>query len=268
MTRWAFLGAGTMAGAMVRGLIAADTAKPEAITCIGGNDPTAANLSRSTGIRAAETFGELLECADVLIVACKPQTISQLPPDLAQLTAHKLVVSIAAGKRLKTLAAVFPSARNIVRVMPNTPAQIGAGVSGWCSMSPISEDDRATLLSLLNALGCAVEINESEMDALTAVSGSGPAYLFEFVAALREAGINAGLKPETAAILAQETILGAARLLARSEDSPETLRDRVTSPKGTTFAALESFKANNFRGIIQQAIDANIARSIELAAEE
>jgi pyrroline-5-carboxylate reductase len=267
MTRWAFLGAGAMAGAMVRGLLAAGATKPDAIVCIGGNDPTAANLSRDTGVHVASAYEELLEGADVLIVACKPQTLAELPASLVTLTGDKLVVSILAGKRVSSLVKVFPQARNVVRVMPNTPGQIGAGISGWCAKTTLTSTDRGTLLELLQALGKVVEVEEAMMDAVTAVSGSGPAYVFEFAAALREAGVAAGLPAETAKLLAQETILGAARLLVASDTPAEVLRDRVTSPNGTTFAALQVFKAHDFRAMIAEAVAAATKRSKELSAD-
>jgi pyrroline-5-carboxylate reductase len=267
MTRWAFVGAGAMAGAMVRGLLAANTTRPEDIICIGGNDPTAANLARDTGVLIASSFEELLDGADVLILACKPQNLADLPARLAELSAEKLVISIVAGKRLSTLAKLFPRARNLVRVMPNTPGQIGAGISGWSPQHEPTSTDRGTLLELLQALGQAVEVEEGMMDAVTAVSGSGPAYVFEFAAALREAGIAAGLPPETAKVLALQTLLGAAKLLVASTDSAEVLRDRVTSPNGTTFAALQVFKARNFRGLIRDAVAAATQRSRELSSE-
>lgn len=268
MTRWSFLGAGAMAGAMVRGLISANAAKPEDISCIGGADPTAGNLARATGIRAVTTFAELLGGADVMVLACKPQNLESLPPELSVLTKDKLVISIVAGKRLSTIARLFPEARNLVRVMPNTPAQIGAGTSGWCTLSALTESDEGIATTLLGAMGRAVRIDEADMDALTAISGSGPAYVFEFTAALREAGVEAGLSSETASILAQETVLGAARLMARSEDSPETLRDRVTSPNGTTFAALQVFARRGFRDLIREAVTAARDRSKELSADD
>ena len=268
MTRWAFLGAGAMAGAMVRGLLGRGAAQPSAVVCIGGNDPTAANLARATGIGLADTFAALLEDADVLIVACKPQNLADLPPTLTQLTAGRLVVSIVAGRRLATLTQLFPHARNVVRVMPNTPAQIGAGVSGWCPAQPLEPPDRDLLLTLLHAMGRAVEVEEAMMDALTAVSGSGPAYVFEFAAALREAGVAAGLPVETARLLAQQTLLGAARLLVESDSPAEELRDRVTSPHGTTYAALQVLKARDFRGLIREAVAAAAKRSEELSGGE
>jgi len=267
MTRWSLLGAGAMAGAMVRGLIASGSARAGDVICIGGNDPSAANLSRETGISAAATFQELLAGADVLIVACKPQNLASLPADLAQLTRGVLVISIVAGKRIGTLARLFPDARNLVRVMPNTPGQIGAGVSGWCPQNALAERDRSIVLALLDALGKNVEVQESDLNAVTAVSGSGPAYVFEFAAALREAGMAAGLPAGTSALLVQETLLGAARLLAQSDTTPETLRDRVTSPGGTTAAALAVFAQAGFRAIVRDAVAAATRRSEELSID-
>jgi pyrroline-5-carboxylate reductase len=254
-----------MAGAMIKGLIARRVAGPQFITCIGGNDPTADTLARDTGVRAAPSFEELVAGADVLIAACKPQNLNDLPPTLAGLTAGKLVISILAGTRLARLSRVFPQARNIVRVMPNTPAQIGEGISGWCPLTPLTEEDRATLLALLYALGKAIEVQEVDMDAITAVSGSGPAYVFEFVAALREAAVANGLRPDLAALLVEETILGSVRLLAHTGASPDTLRDRVTSPNGTTAAALRVFGERNFRAMVRDAVSAATRRSTELS---
>src|SRR5206468_11936068 len=138
-----------------------------------------------------------------------------------------------AGKKLASLSEKFPRARNIVRAMPNTPGQIGAGITGWCSLHPLSDADRATVGQLLGALGQSIEVPESNMNAVTGVGGSGPAYVFEFAAALRDAGIAAGLAPETAQQFAAETLFGAARLLARKKIDPEMLRNQVTSLNGT-----------------------------------
>lgn len=265
MTRWAFLGAGAMAGAIVRSLIAQGVSEPSHIRCIGGNDPTAGNLARETGISAVTSFEDLLNGADILLLACKPQNLAELPPELAELTAGKLVLSILAGTKLSTLNRVFPNARNIIRIMPNTPAQIGAGVSGWCAGGTLSESDRAAALALLNALGRQVEVEEDAMDAVTAVSGSGPAYVFEFAAALTAGGVAAGLDEQTAGLLARETILGAAKLMEATDTPPDTLRDRVTSPNGTTHAALQVLGEKGFRDMVSDAVAAAKKRSIELS---
>jgi pyrroline-5-carboxylate reductase len=266
MSHLAFLGAGNMAAAMVDGLIAARTA-PASITCLGGAGRSAATLAARTGITLAPTVETLLTDADTLVVAFKPQHLAAADPRLAELTAGKLVISVLAGKRLARLAHVFPRARNLIWAMPNTPGQIGAGITGWCSLHPLTAPDRATVEKLLQALGQHVEVPESQMDALTAVSGCGPAYLFEFAAALRDAGVAAGLAPEVAQKLSVETLLGAARLLAHRNIEPEILRNQVTSPNGVTFAGLKKMEARDFRGLIKDTVLTAKARSEEMAKD-
>lgn len=267
MPKIAFLGAGNMASAVAEGLIASNAVPASDLICFSGSGRTAAALAARSGIRHAETLPDLLAVADTVVVAFKPQHLAQGDARLAELTAGKLVVSVLAGKRLSSLAKVFPRARNLVRTMPNTPGQIGAGITAWCSSQPLSEGDRATLDALLQALGQAVEVPESDLDAVTGVSGSGPAYVFEFAAALRDAGIAAGLTRATADKLAVETLLGAARLLARKQIDPEILRDQVTSPNGTTFAGLTRLHAGDLRGLIRETVLAATARSRELSQD-
>jgi len=267
MTKLAFLGAGSMAAAMVEGLLAKGAAAPGELSCLGGAGGTAAALANRTGIRLARDLDELLAEADALVLAFKPQHLAAADPRLAPLTAERLVISVLAGKRLGRLEAVFPRARNLVRAMPNTPARIGAGVTGWCSRRPLAPGDRAIVAALFGAMGRSVEVPEGQMDAVTAVSGSGPAYVFEFAAALREAGIAAGLEAASAQQLAVETLLGSALLLARGGAAPEALRDQVTSPNGTTFAGLQRLAAGDFRGLIRQAVLAAKARAEELSGD-
>lgn len=267
MRKIAFLGSGNMAGAMVDGLLANRAVTATDLICLGGNDDTAEKLRARTGIAVAGSLRELLHEADTLVVAFKPQHLGSADPQLAPLTAGKLVLSILAGKRVASLAGAFPQARNIVRTMPNTPGQIGAGITAWCSRAPLAAEDRATVGALLDALGRSVEVPETDLDAVTGVSGSGPAYVFEFAAALRDAGTAAGLSRETANQLAVETLLGAARLLARKQIDPEILRDQVTSPNGTTYAGLQRMQARDFRGLIRETVLAATARSKELSQD-
>jgi pyrroline-5-carboxylate reductase len=267
MRKIAFLGSGNMAGAIVDGMLAKKSATPGQLICLGGNDDTATKLSARTGIAVATSLDELLREADALLVAFKPQHLGSADPRLADLTAGKLVVSILAGKKLSSLAAAFPGARNIVRTMPNTPGQIGAGITGWCARAALADADRGTVQSLLDALGQSVELPEADLDAVTGLSGSGPAYVFEFAAALRDAGIAAGLSRTVAEKLATETLLGAARLLARKQIDPEVLRDQVTSPNGTTYAGLQVMNAREFRTIMRDTVLAATARSKELSQD-
>jgi len=267
MSQFAFIGAGRMASAMVGGLLATKAAAPADIACLGGADNTAALLAQRTGIRAQADAAALLAGADTVVLACKPQQLAGLDPRLAELTAGRLVISILAGTRLARLAAVFPRARNLVRAMPNTPGQIGAGITGWCARQPLAPADRRRVDTVLGALGQVVELEEPLLDAVTAVSGSGPAFLFEFVAALRDGGVAAGLSREVAARLAQATVLGAARLLAETGTEPEALRDQVTSPHGTTYAGLQVLAARRFRDTVKDTILAAKQRSEELSRE-
>ena len=255
-----------MAAAMVDGLIAANT-QPSGIKCQGGAGKTAAILASRTGITLAPDLSALLSDADTLVVAFKPQHLAVADPRLAELTAGKLVISVLAGKRLSRLARVFPQARNIIWAMPNTPGQIGAGITGWCSLAPLSGQDRGIAIRLLGSLGKQVEVQEAQMDALTALSGCGPAYLFEFAAALRDGGIAAGLAPDVAQTLTVETLLGASRLLALRNIEPEILRNQVTSPNGVTFAGLKKMEARDFRGLIKETLMTAKARSEEMAKD-
>jgi pyrroline-5-carboxylate reductase len=265
MTKIAFLGAGNMAAAIVNGLLAREPARRADLLCLGGSGRTAAALASRSGITLAAGLPELLAPADVLVVAFKPQHLAGADPRLAELTRGKLVLSVLAGKTLATLAQVFPHARNLVRTMPNTPAAIGAGITPFCALHPLTSSDRTAVEALLGACGQHVEIGEEQMNAVTAVSGSGPAFLFEFVAALRDGGVAAGLSRELASRLAVETALGAAKLLVHRQADPEVLRNEVTSPNGTTMAGLKQLEAGDFRGLIRATVLAAQARAAELS---
>lgn len=266
MNEIAFLGSGSMAAAMVDGLLAQAVYPPGRMVCIGGSGASAARLSARTGIRLAASLEDLLDQADTLVVAFKPQHLQGADPRLAALTQGRLVISILAGKTVGALSRVFPGARNVVRSMPNTPSQIGAGVTGWCSRDPLGAADRATLAQVFGALGVAIELPEPQIDAFTAICGCGPAYVFEFAAALRDSALGVGFDAATSKLFAVETLLGAARLLARRDVDPEVLRSEVTSPNGVTAAGLRRMADRDFRGIIQETVHAAQARAKELSA--
>ena len=267
MSKIAFLGAGRMASAIVDGLLAKKVYAPAELACTDGGDGTAAALATRTGVAATTDLAALIAPADAIVLACKPQQLAGLDPRIMDLAAGKLVLSILAGKRLASLAKAIPRARNIVRAMPNTPGQIGAGITAWCALQPLALADRAIVDAILGALGQVVELAEPQLDAVTGLSGSGPAYVFEFAAALRDAGEAAGLPRMIAWKLAMETVLGSARLLAHTGTEPETLRDQVTSPNGTTFAGLQRMAAHDFRGLIKETVLAATARSQELSRD-
>jgi pyrroline-5-carboxylate reductase len=262
----AFLGSGSMAAAMVEGMIAKGAYAPARIICMGGTGKSGLALSQRTGIRLAESAEELLAGASTLVVAFKPQHLAGVDSRLAALVEGRLVISVLAGKNLDALARAFPGARNIVRSMPNTPGQIGAGLTGWCSRLPLLAADRAILDAVFGALGVSLELPEAQMDGFTAISGCGPAYVFEFAAAIRDAGLGLGFDAATSRLLAVETLLGASRLLARREVDPEVLRSEVTSPNGVTAAGLRKMADRDFRGMIRETVIAARARAQELSA--
>ncbi len=265
MPRISFLGSGNMASAIVVGVLNQKVAATADLACLGGNDPTGAALSARTGIRLAHDVVDLCTDADAVVVAFKPQNLADADPRLAEATRGKLVISILAGKKLATLAKAFPHARALVRAMPNLPGSIGAGIVGWSSLAPLSEADRTIALGVLGALGAVHSFPEEMLDSVTALGGSGPGFVFEFAAALREAGVAAGFTRELAAEFATEVLLGSAKLLKQSGEDADVLRDRVTSPNGTTYAGLQAMKSANFRDTIRATILAARDRSRELA---
>jgi pyrroline-5-carboxylate reductase len=262
-----FIGAGRMASAIVRGLLEEQHYTPEQIACTCGDDPSGETLAQQTGIQYFADISRAVRKTETIVLACKPQQFNAIDPALADAAHGKLILSILAGTPLSRLSDKFQHARNIVRTMPNTPGQIGAGVTAFAPQQALSAKDQAIVENTLSSLGNFHEVDESDLDAVTALSGSGPAYVFEFAAALREAGIHCGLDQQLATSLTIDTLLGAAMLLADSDDSPEALREAVTSPGGTTAAALGVFAEHNFRALVEQALAAAKARSLQLAQE-
>ena len=262
-----FIGAGRMASAMVRGLLEKNYYMPNEIACTCGDDPTGPNLADSTGIKYLDDFTATLDEVEAVVLACKPQQFIFIESGLVNAAHGKLILSILAGTPLSKLKVKFSSARNIVRTMPNTPGQIGAGVTAFTPLKELTNNDEKIVTNTLSSLGNYHQVEESDLDAVTALSGSGPAYLFEFAAALREAGISAGLQKDLANSLTIDTLLGAAMLLAESKSTPEELRNAVTSAGGTTAAALEVMVKGNFQELIKQAVSAAKKRSLELAQE-
>jgi pyrroline-5-carboxylate reductase len=259
-----FLGYGNMARALIEGLCARGLARADAI-CIHDTDPARADAARAAGLRVAGDAAGLARDADVLVLAVKPQQMdAALAPLLPGFDPRTLVVSIAAGVTLGRLAGHFGTGARLVRVMPNTPALVGAGAAGIALGDQCTADDRARVVAMFEAVGVAEVVPESALDAVTALSGSGPAYFFRMVECLTEAAVGEGLEPQAAARLAAQTLLGAGRLLAESGEAPGALRERVTSKGGTTAAALDSLGRDGFQAVVGRAVAAAAARSREL----
>jgi pyrroline-5-carboxylate reductase len=262
-----FLGGGNMAVALIGGLLAKGYAAGD-IQVAEHHPESRERLAQKFGVRVVPTLDDAALACDVLLLAVKPQQMRDALSPLSGRLGSQLVVSIAAGLRMADISRWLGGHRRLVRCMPNTPALIGAGVTGLCADSSVDEAGRAAAEAILAAVGDAVWIaDEAQMDAVTALSGSGPAYVFHFIEALEAGGRDLGFEADTARRLAVGTVLGAARLAAESGESPATLRERVTSKGGTTEAALAQMATDGFVPLIARALRAAAARGCELGDE-
>jgi pyrroline-5-carboxylate reductase len=261
-------GAGNMGLAMLAGWLDRGL-DPRRIVVQDPNPPVRAReLIQEHGIDLRPTVGSLREPPAVLVVAVKPQAMDQVFPQLAQLTrASTLVLSVAAGRRIDGFERHLPKGTAVVRSMPNTPASIGRGITAAAANAHVTGAQRDICDALLRAVGEVVWVEEEGLlDAVTAVSGSGPAYVFYLAECLADAGVKAGLSPELAQKLARWTVAGAGELLHRSDLPAGLLRQNVTSPNGTTFAALQVLMADNgLAKLMREAVGAATRRSRELA---
>lgn len=260
------VGAGRMATALARGFVAAQLVPPNALVA---SDPVAATreaFERAVpGAVVIPANGLEFAACDVVFLAVKPQMMRQALDELrGQVRSDALVVSIAAGVPIERLAAQLLPAQRIVRVMPNTPCLIGKGASGYSLGRTATAEDGALVAQLLTAVGLAFEVPEEQLDAVTGLSGSGPAYVYTLIEQLAEGGRRVGLAPELAMALAVQTAIGAGEMVQSSGEAPAVLRDRVTSPGGTTLAGLKALEENGFGRAIVAAVEAATARSIEL----
>jgi pyrroline-5-carboxylate reductase len=260
--RLAFVGAGAMGGAMIRGALAAKLVPPEGIVVGEVVTERRAELSRRLGVRALRSNRHAVEGADAVILAVKPQS---MPTVLAELRGclqpGQLALSVAAGVRLETLVEGLAHAA-VVRAMPNTPAQIGAGVTVWTAAAPVDAAGRDLARAVLGGMGRAVEVeDESYLDMATAVSGSGPGYVFLFLEALIDAGVHAGLPRTIASELAIETLIGSGLMARELRIHPAELRNMVTSPGGTTAAGLAQLEDGALRAVVDRAVIAAHERS-------
>ena len=265
MASLTFLGAGAMGEALSRGLIAAEIYAPADITFFDIDEARVRALADNLGARAATSTLEAAHNADAILIAVKPQHIeSALEPLRAQLRADQLVMSIAAGVSTSRLEACFDGEIPVVRVMPNTPALVGAAATAICRGRYATSDNLAVAKGIFEAVGLCVEADEKLLDAVTGLSGSGPAYVFNFIEALADGGVRAGLGREVALKLAAQTVMGAAKMVLETGEHPGVLKDRVASPGGTTIAGLHELERGGLRGIVMDAVVAASERSREL----
>jgi pyrroline-5-carboxylate reductase len=265
--RLGLIGGGNMARSLVGGLINSGIA-PESMIVSDPDDSIRQALAEDFSVQTCADNSSAAQVADILVLAVKPQVMQYAVEDIAEnlLQRQPLVVSIAAGIPIASIESWAGSPLPLIRVMPNTPAVIGNGASGMYANHRVSESQRTQAQKIMEAIGIAVWVDkESLIDTVTAVSGSGPAYFFYLMDAMVKAAQEGGLNPETSRQLTLQTALGAAQLALASNESPTELRRRVTSPGGTTQAAVEILDKNGCEEILIRAVHAARERSIELA---
>lgn len=260
-----FLGGGKMATALIQGILRADLTDASNVF-VGEPLPEARDaLAKATGVRVLSDNAEVVRQCRVIVLAVKPQVMHTVLSEIAPLVnANHLVISVAAGITLKQMEAVLGSAVRLVRVMPNTPCLVGCGASCYALGSRATAADGEVVRKLLGAVGTVHEVPESLLDAVTGLSGSGPAFVAVVIEALADAGVRVGLPRSLALSLAIQTVLGTAQLLRQSGQHPAQLKDDVASPGGTTIAGLHALEKRGLRAALMDAVEAATNRAAEL----
>lgn len=269
----AFLGAGSMGGAILHGVVAAGIDIDGGISATNRTAEKAAGLAELEGVTAIaleeqpDGNTDAAASARIILVGVKPAMVADLLREIAPvLRQDAIVVSLAAGITLATFAEILGSDVSVIRSMPNTPATVGKAVTGLAANSAASAEDIAVVRRLFELVGAVVEVPENKIDALGTISGSGPAYVFLLIEELTKAAIGKGFSEEDARLMAEQTFIGATALLAASGENPTELRRRVTSPNGTTERAIAVLQDARLDEVFARATDAALARSHELAA--
>lgn len=263
--RFAFLGGGNMAEALIKGLLTGLGVAPRRIVATDIVPERCDHLQATYGIATSTDNPRAVQDSQVIFLAVKPQTVGALLTSVAPMVGpEKLVVSIAAGVPLSTLEHALPGGSRIVRVMPNTPALVLEGAAGISPSAAATAADVALVESIFSAVGRATVVGDSMMDAVTGLSGSGPAFVFALIEGLSDGGVLMGLDRPTATTLAAQTVLGAARMVLETGRHPGELKDMVTSPAGTTIAGMEALEEGGLRGLMMTAVRRATERSEQL----
>ena len=260
-----FLGAGKRATALARGFIHAGLAAADSILASDPYEAARNAIARDAGIKTSTANAEVLKFARVIVLAVKPDQVNDVLAGVrSQFTDQHLLISIAAGVTLARIEAALPAGARVIRVMPNTPALVGQGASAFALAGGCTAADEQQAQELLSSVGQAYRVEEKLLDAVTGLSGSGPAYVFLIIEALSDGGVRMGLPRDLATALAVQTLRGAAEMLLVEKVHPSILKDRVTSPGGTTIAGLQALEDRGVRGAMIAAVEAATKRSLEL----
>ncbi|GAC1539347.1 MAG: pyrroline-5-carboxylate reductase [Myxococcales bacterium] len=262
-----FIGVGNMGEALVKGLIASKAAAPSQILVSARRPERVGKLVELYGVRGGSN-AEVARQSDVLVLAVKPQILDAVLRGIAQdVTRDRLVISVAAGVPIAAIERRLSPPMRIVRAMPNTPATVGAGATAIALGEHATDQDLATAKTIFDSVGLTVVLDEVQLDAVTGLSGSGPAYIFLIIEALADAGVKVGLSRRSALELAAQTVFGSAKLLLESGQHPGLLKDGVTSPGGTAIAGLHTLEAGGLRNVLMTAVEVATRRSRELGEE-
>ncbi|PZR13984.1 MAG: pyrroline-5-carboxylate reductase [Archangium gephyra] len=262
--RIAFLGAGNMANAIIRGLLRAGLAK-EKITATVRREEKKQELEATHGIRATFDNVAAAKDADVIVLCVKPQALDKLLTQIApSIDRSKLVISVAAGVPIAAIERRLGAGARIVRSMPNTPSLVGAGATAVSAGEHATQEDLQLATAMFESVGLTTVVDEYLLDAVTGLSGSGPAYIFLIIEALSDAGVKVGLSRHQALKLAAQTVLGSAKLLLETNSHPGQLKDQVTSPGGTAIAGLHTLEAGGLRTTLIDAVEAATNRARQL----
>lgn len=259
------IGAGNMAEALVSGILNAGVAQASAIGVTDVSSVRLQYIQDTYGVAPFSSNLDLAKWSDVVLLCVKPQTMDSVLAEIrSTLSSGMLMISVAAGYPLKRLSDHLGGDATIIRAMPNTPAIVQQGVTALAFGPQVDSSQSQFAIGIFEAVGKVVTVEESLMDAVTGLSGSGPAYVYLMIEALTDAGVRVGLPRATASVLATQTVLGAAKMVESSGDHPAVLKDRVTSPGGTTIAGLRELEAGGLRATVIKAVEAATSRSAEL----
>lgn len=266
--RIGFIGAGRMATALAKGFLAQNAAKAEKMLACDVWPASREAFTKETGVECLAESLPVIQKSDVLFLAVKPQVLKSYPRISRNSDSEQLIVSIAAGVTLSDLGRSLGDHRQLIRVMPNTPSLVGAGAAGMASSESVSAEDRQFIRGLLETVGVCHELPEKQLDVITGLSGSGPAYVFQLIEAMSDGAVMMGLQRDIALQLAAQTVLGAAKMSLETGLHPGQLKDGVTSPGGTTIAGIAALERGGFRAAVIDAIEAGTLRSQELAGNK
>ena len=261
----AFIGAGNMGQALISGLLTASLVQPKDVIAADLDEDRLGQLSSEHGIETTRDNASAVSNSDVVVLAVKPQVMAPVLKDISPVAdGSKLILSIAAGITINFMRSHLQNGSRIIRIMPNTPALIGEGAAALAPGDGTTEEDVKLAEEIFSSVGRALVVEEKMMDAITGLSGSGPAYAFIFIEALADGGVKMGLPRDVSLELSAQTVLGAARMVLELGKNPAELKDMVTSPAGTTIEGVQALESGAFRGTVMRAVEAATRRSQEL----